>query len=236
MGLGITLLYRARHLRPVLNFRGIKVPVTGAHVSRTVWKHLFKGGYERPEIDGLLALGRPGDTVLELGTGMGIVSGVAAKAFPDMTIHAYEANPALIEPITRLHEMNGITNVHLSNAVLLPAPTQTSIAFNLHDNFTESSISDKITSARSVYVPVEDINAVIARTAPDIFVCDIEGAEDVVFDGLDLSGLRVVLLELHPTIIDRAAIKRVYDTCAAAGLYPRIEHSDLQVVAFERID
>lgn len=76
MGIGVTALYKLRSLRPVLDFRGLKVPVAGIHVTRTVWKHLFKGGYERPEIEAMLALTRPCDRILELGTGMGIVSGV----------------------------------------------------------------------------------------------------------------------------------------------------------------
>lgn len=236
MGLWITALYSARRLWPVLSFRGLKVPVTGAHVSRPVWKHVWRGDYEAPELDALRALLRPTDRVLELGTGMGLVSGVVAKEFPAIHVYAFEANPSLIPVIEALHKRNEIANVTLRNEVLLPNPREASIRFNLHRNFTESSLSDRIESQSAVDVPVRDINAVVAEVRPDVFVCDIEGAEAQVFDGLDLAGLRVVVIELHPHLLKRAEIKLIYDTCAKAGLYPRVEHSDLTVVAFERVE
>lgn len=236
MGLLITAMHRARALKPVLNFRGLKVPVTGPHVSRTVWKHLWKGGYERPELDALSALVRPGDRILELGTGMGIVSGVVAHANPQVQIEAYEANPALIDAIRQLHEMNGITNVTPHNAVLLPTDDETPIRFNLHENFTESSISDRVTAQGAVEVPVRDMRKVLAEFRPDILVCDIEGGEEALFDGITLDGLRALVIEFHPKLISRAATKRIFDLCAAAQLYPRIELSSALVVAFERVE
>ncbi len=236
MGLLITAMHRARALKPVLNFRTIKVPVTGDHVSRTVWKHIWKGGYERPEIEALLAIVRPDDRVLELGTGMGIVSGVVAKANPQVKIEAYEANPALIGPIQHLHEMNGITNVQINNAVLLPTADATPIRFNLHANFTESSISDRVEARSAVDVPVHDFRKVLAEFSPDILVCDIEGGEEELFKGVSLAGMRALVIEFHPHLISREATKRIYDLCAEAGLYPRIELSSLQVVVFERVN
>lgn len=235
MGLLISTLYGARALRPALNFRGINVPVTGDHVSRTVWKHIWKGGYERPEIEALLGLMRDGDRILELGTGMGIVSGVAATARPSVQIEAYEANPALIPAIHKLHQMNGISNVTVNNAILLPTDDTTPIRFNLHRNFTESSISDAIESRDFVEVERRDFRRVLADFQPDILVCDIEGGEEELFKGVALKGLRALIIELHPKIISREATRRIYDLCAEAGLYPRIELSAQQVVAFERI-
>jgi FkbM family methyltransferase len=236
MGILITAMHKARGLHPVLNFRGVKVPVTGDHVSRTVWKHVWKGGYERPEIEALSGLMRPGDRILELGTGMGIVSGVAAKLRPDVQIEAYEANPALIPAIHKLHELNGITNVSVNNAILLPTDDTTPIRFNLHENFTESSISDAIASADYVEVERRDFRKVLSEFRPDILVCDIEGGEEELFRGVTLQGLRALIIEFHPKIISRKAVKRIYDLCADAGLYPRIELSSLQVVAFDRVD
>ena len=236
MGLYITTLYKARGLRPVLHFRGLKVPVTGPHISRSVWKHLWKGGYEAPEIFALQKLLKYGDKVLELGTGMGVISSFAAKLHPDIEVEAYEANPALIEPIRKLHKMNGIANVNINNAILLPTESETFRKFNLHKNFTESSIKDEISSTNSVDVPVQDFRAVLNKIRPDVFVCDIEGGEEELFVGVDLTGIRAVVLELHPEIVSRPAIKMIFDVCAHAGLYPRIEYSSERVVAFKKVE
>ncbi|WP_322867192.1 FkbM family methyltransferase [Aquicoccus sp. G2-2] len=236
MGILITALHKARILHPVLNFRGIKVPVAGDHISRTLWKHIWKGGYEGPEIEALSSLIRPGDRILELGTGMGLVSGVAANLHPDVKIEAYEANPALIPAIHKLHELNGITNINVNNAILLPTDDTTPIRFNLHENFTMSSIKNTIDSSGYVEVERRDFRKVLSEFRPDILACDIEGGEEELFTGVTLQGLRSLIIEFHPKLISRSAVKRIYDLCADAGLYPRIELSSLQVVAFDKID
>lgn len=235
MGLYFSTLYKARSLRPVLRFRGLKVPVSGPHISRSVWKHLWKGDYEAPEIFALQNLLKSGDSVLELGTGMGVVSSIAAKLHPDIKIEAYEANPALIEPIRSLHKMNRITNINIHNAILLPTENQTFRKFNLHEKFTESSIKEEISSIRSIDVPVQDFRTVLNKIRPDVLVCDIEGGEEELFVGVDLRGIRAVVLELHPEVVSRPAIKVIFDVCARAGLYPRIEYSSERVVAFEKV-
>lgn len=236
MGILVSTLYRTRAFRPNLKFRNLTVPVDGEHVTRTVWKHLWKGGYERPEIEASLALLRPGDRVLELGTGMGVVSGVLAKSDKTVTIQTFEANPYLGAAIAKLHQMNGIENVIASNSVLFPSASKDeTINFNLHENFTESSIQD-IQSSTSTEVPVQDFQSTFDAFSPDIMVCDIEGSEGKLFDGISLKGLRALVIELHPKLNTRNDVKRIYDTCSEAGLYPRVDLSDLQVEVFERID
>ena len=223
MGLWISALYRLRHLRPELTYHGLRVPVTGSHVTRPVWKHLWRKSFEVPEITAVLALMRDTDTVLELGSGMGVVSGIAALAHPLAKFAAYEANPALIPVIAELHAINGITNVDVNNAILLPNPTKKMQTFNLHEHYSQSSIIDQIESSHSVEVPVADAVAVMAELQPDVFICDIEGAETVVFDGLSLVG-------------SHAGLSKVFQACADARLYPRVDLSSEQVVAFERVE
>lgn len=236
MGLLVSTLYKTRGIRPKLRFRNLTVPVNGTHVSRTVWKHLWKGGYERPEIDASLALLQSGDRVLELGTGMGIVSGVLAKSDPSVTIKTFEANPNLVDAIANLHNVNGLTNVAPNNAILLPsAKDGETITFNLHKNFTESSV-ERIESAQAVEVPVQDFQTTFNAFSPDVMICDIEGSEARLFDGISLKGLRALVIELHPDLITRADVKRIYDICYDAHLYPRVDLSNLHVEVFERTE
>lgn len=236
MGILVSTLYRMRHLRPILNFKGLQVPVTGDHISRSVWKHVWKGSYEKPEIEAAIALSRPGDTVLELGTGMGIVSATLHANVSDLNIHSFEANPNLIEPINNLHKLNGISDIIVKNEVLLPNPDESHVELNLHADFPESSILTSQESGTTATVPTRDLNAVLKELSPDIFICDIEGAEEFLFsNGLSLTGLRALIIELHPEIISRGAIKNIYDICGAAGLYPVMDLCDKQVIAFEHV-
>jgi len=210
--------------------------VDGPHVSRPVWKHIWKGGYEAPEIEALTALLKDGDRVLELGCGMGIVSAVVAKKLPGIRVWSYEANPALLPVIDRLHQMNGITNVSVRNAVLLPTSEGGTRTLHINWNFAESSLNPRKGSGQTVDVPVEDINAVLGHFRPDVLLCDIEGAEQEVFDGVKLDGIRAMVIELHPALISRAAVRQIFDSCAAASLYPRVDLCRGTVVAFERVE
>jgi FkbM family methyltransferase len=217
-------------------YHGIKVPLDGAHVIRPIWQQVFRGEYEQPEIQAALALVRPGDTILELGAGMGVVSGVVAKARPDVSIHSYEANPAMIPEINKLHRRNGITNVKLHNEILLPDASETPRQFHVTKSFAESSLLEASSQhQQSVEVPVKDIRKLLVELKPDVLMCDIEGAEVEVFNDLDLSSLRAVVVELHPHMTERSAIANIHDELTRNGLYPIVELCSGTVLASERV-
>lgn len=228
--------YYLRHLWPLMNFYGLKVKMKGDHVSLAVWKRAFRGDYEAPEIKALLALVRPTDRILELGAGMGLVSGIAAKRFPGISVQSYEANPVLIPVIEELHRNNGLSNVALHNQILMPVDQGGTRTFHLAPSFAESSMLDGGCGGKSIEVPLRDIRTVLADFRPDILLCDIEGGEAELFPGLDMQGLRAVIVELHPTVIGRQSEAAIYDAFAASGLYPRVELCSGTVVAFEKVD
>lgn len=221
---------------PYIGFHGIMVPTAGPHMTLPVWKRIWRGTYEAPEIKGILGLLRPGDRVLELGCGMGVVSGVAAKSIADLTIESYEANAGMLPAIADLHAKNGLTNITVHNAILLPTDTPTTRRFHFADSFAEGSIIAHATDGGHADVPVHDIRKVLSTFKPQAIICDIEGAEEELFSGTSLKGVRAVIIELHPDRIPRSAVKDIYDRCAAADLYPVVELSTATVVAFEKVD
>lgn len=230
------LSYPLRKLLPPLDFLGVKVRMTGNHVSRGVWKRIYRGDYEKPEVDALLSILRPDDRLLELGTGMGLVSGQAAKRYPRLQVETYEANPAMIPVIRELHTMNAIGNVTLNNAVLVNGEATGTRPFYVHNSFAQSSlVASESNRQNAVEVPEQSIAMVLSTFRPDVLLCDIEGGEAELFDGLDLSGLRAAIVELHPDIISRRAEANVYATFAASGLYPRIDLCSGTVAAFEAV-
>jgi FkbM family methyltransferase len=217
-------------------YRGIMVPVSADIMPEPVVIALVHDDYEVPELNAATNLLSDGDRVLELGAGLGIISGALGKAFPECEFLSFEANPKLIPHISKLQEANGITNVTVRNRLLEPNPQVASRSFHLHEYFTESSITQTDRTQETVEVPVEDLNAVIADFQPTVIMCDIEGAEEMVLPAADLSGVRALILELHPKVMSRAGVKAIFDTCASFGLYPRVEYSAQQVVAFEKVD
>ena len=224
-----------RRIVPNVRYRGLKIPIANPPISRKIFKQLVRQSYEVPELAAIFGLLRDGDRMLELGTGLGVVSGLASRFRKDVVVRSYEGNPDLISFISNMHLLNAIEKIDLRNEILLPNPTTMAVEFLTHRSFAESSIVEHGAIVQRVQVPCRDINSVLAEFRPDLFVCDIEGGESRVFDGIQLQGIRAVVIELHPAVIDRLAIKRVYDCCAAAGLYPRVELSSATVVAFERV-
>lgn len=231
-----SLLYACRSLWPELDYRGLKVRATGPHVTKPVWKGLWRGDYEGPEILALSGLMRPGDRVLELGAGMGVVSGVLAKQMPESRFTSYEANPALVPVINDLHRRNGITNVELRSAIVAPVAGGETRQFRLHQHFTESSLVAETADAGVVEVPVHDPLNVMAELRPDVLLCDIEGGEAELIPALPMAGLRAVVIELHPHILSRLQMKRIFEAFLNAGLVPVVERSTATVVAFERVE
>jgi FkbM family methyltransferase len=217
-----------------LNFRGIRVPTRGFGITLPVWKRLFRGDYEKPEIDAVLALLRDGDRVMELGGGLGVVSGVALAGRKGIVLRTFDGNPAMIDRIRALHKLNNFRDCEARHEIVLPNPTQPVMTFHLHHSFAESSLAPLRDAAGAVDVPVVDFADVVEQFSPDMLICDIEGAEADLFSGIDLSTFRAVVIELHPSLIPAEAIARIFSTCIGAGLAPRIDLAAGTVVAFER--
>lgn len=231
-----SLTYPFRRFWTTLPFHGLRVPIRGAHVSKPVWKHVWRGDYEWPELRALSALMRPQDRVLELGLGMGLVSGVMARRHPAARFVSYEANPDMRPAIERLHQANGITNVEVRSAIVAPLDQGATRRFRLHRHFTESSLVAASADMAEVDVPVHDPAAVMAEVRPDLLVCDIEGAEEELIPILPMAGLRAAVIELHPHIVSRTGMARIFGAFLDAGLVPLVEQSFETVVAFERVD
>jgi FkbM family methyltransferase len=226
-----------RHLEagtPIV-YHGMTVPVS-AHMPLPILIQIAEDAYERPELLAAEGMIQPGDRVLEMGTGLGIVSGLIGRMSDNIEIRSFEANPNLLPHIADLHRMNNITNVHVQHAMLEPNPSETTRTFHIHKYFSEGSIYQTEMSEDTIEIPVVDLNAVVKEFQPTMLVCDIEGAEEIVIPNADLSTLRALVLEVHPKVMSRAGMKAIFDACLGAGLYPRVELSTEQVVAFERID
>ena len=219
-----------------IEYHGLTVPVSEAHMPFPILIQIAEDAYEKPELLAAKGLVKNGDRILEMGTGLGIVSGLISRMAESVVIRSFEANPSLLPHIAELHRMNDISNVSVQHAMLQPDPTEKTRTFHIHKYFSEGSVFQSEMSEETIEIPVVDLNEVVAEFKPTVLVCDIEGAEEIVIPNADLSTLRAIVLEVHPSMMSRAGMKAVFDACLGAGLYPRVELSTEQVVAFERID
>ncbi len=112
----------------IITSSGIKVPFVPAIITPKIERPMRNNRYEGGECAALRRILRPGDRVLELGAGVGLLSTVAGLIEGIGSVTTIEANPDLIPLIRETHRLNGVTGVDLRNGVATPttAPRSTS--------------------------------------------------------------------------------------------------------------
>jgi FkbM family methyltransferase len=193
--------------------------------------------YEGQEIAGALQLVRPGDRVLELGAGIGIVGAVAAKNRAPARVVSFEANPNLIPHIRALYTANGLNDrIEVRNQVLVSAPDRPeTLPFHIHNSYLGSSLDGNPDRAReTVDIATADFDAVRREVRPDVLLMDIEGGELAILQHANLDGLRGIVIEFHPKAYEVAGMRACKDILRAAGFAPVKDFSSRTVWVAER--
>jgi len=198
-------------------------------------RKLRDGRYEQKEFAALLELGKRDDIAMELGAGMGFISTAMAVKVGISEIHAFEPNPDMIRYMKEVHSANGVTGVTCHQEVLTEKPGPP-LDFHIRKEFVASSLS---ADAGGKVIRVEKVKRraigdALATIKPTLLVCDIEGAEVDLLAKADLSGLRALILELHPKITGNAAIRRLFAALLVQGFCYSTEASCGKVVGFTR--
>ncbi|MBY0397947.1 MAG: FkbM family methyltransferase, partial [Thermoleophilia bacterium] len=107
------MLTKPLHYDEVIETLGIKVPFVPSIVTPKIERPMRRGRYEGGEAKALRKVLRPGDRVLELGAGVGLLSTISAMVKGVERVTAVEANPGLIPLIRETHRLNGIRTVDL---------------------------------------------------------------------------------------------------------------------------
>ncbi|SLN34759.1 hypothetical protein TRL7639_01604 [Falsiruegeria litorea R37] len=211
--------------------RDMRFPRNMELLPKRVRMSLRTGSYEQKEADAALRLIRKGDVVLELGAGIGFMSTLISTQTRAREVHSFEANPGLLDYIHEVHRLNRAKKAHLHHAVLGDKDGTTT--FYCREDILSSSLDpeDGGADATPAQVPMRDANKVIAEIKPTVLVCDIEGAEADLLPKLDLSGLRALLIELHPQWIGSAGIKSIFQLLHDQGLvyFPKMSFSKVAV-------
>lgn len=218
----------------VIETATLRVPFRPEIITPAIERPLRRGRYEGGELLAAEAVIRPGDRVLELGAGLGLVSARAAQLGAEVT--ALEANPDLIPLIRETHGLSGVADrVRLVNAAVTPRPAGP-LPFYRRRDFWASSLSPAPAGwIDETTVATRDIAALIEETRPTVIVCDIEGGERGLFAGADLSGVRALIVEIHPKVYGALGVKQLFDDLSAQGFgYAPKASRGGSVVTFQR--
>jgi FkbM family methyltransferase len=221
--------------RPVVHLRGLDIPIDPSFMSPAMIRMIRNGRYERHEARALHSIIEPGDRIMELGAGIGFISALAAKDPKTAGVRVYEANPALVPYIRRLHAMNGLTDIEAINAVLTEGPAPASMPFHVHSEFWASSLqSAGAATIRVEEVPTRDFARERDAFRPSMIICDIEGGEEALFATGRLDGVSRLHLELHPDVIGRDGVERIAANLRAQGFAQDMAKSYGQIALFRR--
>lgn len=221
---------------PFVMSKGLKFPKDGHFITGKLRAALRENRYEAREAQCVLKLVRDEDTVIDLGAGIGFISTLVATRRNIKSVHSFEANPALIPYINSVHTANGLTNAHVTNAIL--GERKSSSKFYVRSNLLASSTqpheSDTPENSEEVKVDVLNASHVFKEIKPTILIADIEGAEAQLLPQLDLTGLRGAMIELHPQYIGPEGVNAVFRAMMDAGLAYYSRGSTHKVVCFRR--
>jgi FkbM family methyltransferase len=198
---------------------GVKVPQSPL-LTPTRTARINDARYEGHEIAGALAVINPGDRVLEMGAGLGLVGAIVAKKTSPAAVLSFEANPLLIPHIQALYDLNGLEDViSLHNQVIVSAPNSPdTLPFHIRSSFLGSSLIDRNKRvATRVDVPTVAYDAVRQSFQPNVLLMDIEGGELEFLRYASLDGLRAVVMEFHPEVYGKEGMRKCKSILERAG-------------------
>jgi FkbM family methyltransferase len=223
------------NLEANLEAAGVVIPPDPEVITPTIRQAILAGRFEAEESSQIPYIVRPGDRVLEIGAGIGFVSTLLSRQRRVSKVIAVEANPFLLDYMTRLHALNKVRKVRRINAVLTNEP-QASATFYLRRDFWMGSLAAAPNPyLGTVEVPTMSFDALLRNEAIDLIVCDVEGAEAVLFHGADLSGVDRIFLELHDHVTGLSGVRGLFATLAGHGFVYDPRHSLGAVVLFRRL-
>lgn len=205
----------------------------GPDLPKSLRRALLRGTYEGPERRILKAVLRPDDTVMELGTGTGLVSTLCAKRLGSDRVSTFEANPAMAERIRATFALNGVSP---RLEIAFVGGSDGHRPFFINEGAPQSS---SFLSRDGVERPDEvrqlSFLGLLQRLRPTILIADVEGYEAELFDhGGDLPGVRGVCIEMHPHIVGDAGCGRAIRRLLQAGFELAIDLSQGRGLLFQR--
>jgi FkbM family methyltransferase len=208
--------HRLRDTR-ILNLHGVKVRTGMEDVPKSVRSALFKGTYEKFECDLVKQHVTAGAKVLEIGTGIGLVSLVATRLSGQGNVLSYEANPKMEATIRANYLLNGFEPNLRMKALTADGRELT---FFQDQNILSSSLHERDIKSTTITVHSVAINDVLKEAAPSVILMDVEGAEVELLEIADLSNVKVMIIEMHPHIVGHDVIDGLLESLNAQGFTP----------------
>jgi FkbM family methyltransferase len=200
-------------------------------MSPRVERALTKGGYEREELRLIGEILEADDIVLDIGTGLGLVSAYCAKQIGSDRVFAFEADPDLEPCIRETYELNGVSPT-LEMCAVSSQPGR--ITVQRTRRFLASSVVRRRVGVIPAEVPGKALSYLVEKLRPTLLIVEAEAADTELFESANLSTVRTVLLELHDLVLGTVGTDQVRAGLKAAGFTQDQRISSPEHLVFRR--
>lgn len=183
--------------KETIELNGVKLWLDRSIVSQTIIKEMYRGHYEKPETAMLNMVLTPADRVFELGTGLGYNAITAANKVGAENVITYEANPNLIDIITRNFALNNRPIQVVNKYLVTDDDARTEAEFYVSKDFWESGSTDTGNRTK-ITVPTAKLNDELEAFKPTLLICDIEGGEIFLLKQPLPHYVKKIIIETHP--------------------------------------
>ena len=198
--------------------RGLTLYLPEAALKGNLERALATGRYENHEADALLAHLQPGDRLLDLGAGLGFICALAAGVLGVEAVMGVEAGPETVKLARRNLAANGFDGVKVLKGAVV-GTDEGEVEFGQRPAFWASALRGPEgwpENAEVIRVPARPIGKLLAKFAPSVISCDIEGGELEVLTQ-PLPGVRLVVVETHPQVYGTEGGQRIGAALGAQG-------------------
>lgn len=179
---------------------GAELWIPRATLNERLRSRLLDGGYEHYERDLARSHLRPGDRVLDLGSGAGLVAIVASRIVGPENVTTVEPNPEMHDTLRRNLRNNAGTGLRMiKGAVVADDFKEKTVTLNLRSAFWAASLdAPKGAGARPVEVPAKKFGQLLRKRDANVLTMDIEGAEEAILQKPLPDQVRLLIIEMHP--------------------------------------
>lgn len=220
---------------PSYTLRGLTLTLPDAALRGGLERAFTTGRYEHQEADAILAHLRPGDRFMDLGAGIGFLCALAARVIGADAVTGVEAVPDTLTLARENLAANRLGAVRLVHGAVTAGAAAT-VEFGQRPAFWASALQGAEgwpANAQVIRVPAHPLASLLAEHRPSVLCCDIEGAElDVL--ATDLSGVRLVVVELHLGLYGPEGEARVRKSLADQGFVPEPQGTKGATVVYRR--
>ena len=198
--------------------RGLTLYLPEAALKGNLERALSSGRYENHEADALLLHLRSGDRLMDLGAGLGFICALAAGVLGEDAVMGVEAGTETVKLARKNLAANGFEGVKVMKGAVV-ATGGGEVEFGQRPAFWASSLKGPEgwpENAAVIRVPARPIGMLLAKFAPTVICCDIEGGELEVLTQ-PLPGVRLVVVETHPQVYGTEGVARISAALKAQG-------------------